>query len=163
MFVIEFEPSDEQICALILHIAGKGLKGVPPDQATMVALFVIEECKRLGIRPSVRLYVDKAIPDYRLFAANRCETHWRDLIRSNIEQQLVGLQHPTKDLSRAERIEMERRIALDIFLSGKTPQERFAAWQKRTGKSQPALYRRLDELRKSGRLPDAVAAKAEHN
>jgi hypothetical protein len=154
-FVINYEPTDEQIIALIHRIAEDGVDGVPPDKARMVATFLIEQCKLIGVRPSVRLFVDKAIKDYKLFDAGKCEAHWRDLVVSNLKEQLVELQHETTDLSRAEQVEAERRIALDIYLSNGTRAERREEWQARTGKSEPAFYRRVAELKKAGRLPGA--------
>lgn len=152
IYVIGFEPPDEQIYALIQHLAKKGLPGVSPAKAQMVARFLRAECKRRDIRPSVRLFVDKAIPDYRLFAAGETETHWRDLIRSNLEQQTVELEHPTKSLRRADQIEAERRIAQDVCRTFETRAERVEAWTARTGKSEPAFYRRLADLKNSGHL-----------
>ncbi len=154
-FVINYEPADEQIIALILKLADDGLDGVPPVKARMVATFLIEQCKLLGVRPSVRLFVDKAIKDFKLFDAGKCEAHWRDLVVSNLKEQLVELQHETNDLSRAEQTEAERRIALDIFLNYETREERVEAWKAKTGKSQSAFYRRITELKKGGRLPGA--------
>lgn len=155
--VINFEPSDEQIIALIRKLAEDGVGDVSPDNAKVVAAFLIAECKVRGIRPSVRLYVDKALRDYKLWASENCETHWRDLVVSNLEQQLVELQHEVRDLSRAEQIEAERRIALDVFLSHATREERVAEWERRTGKKQAALYRRLKELKSEGKLAEAAS------
>jgi hypothetical protein len=50
----------------------------------------------------------------------------------------------------------ERRIALDIYQSFASRTERIEAWQNRTGKSQPAYYRRISELKKLSLLPVAV-------
>jgi hypothetical protein len=152
VYVIGFEPPDEQIYALINHLAEQGVAGVSPQKAHMVARFLRAECKRRDIRPSVRLFVDKAIPDYRLFAAGETETHWRDLIRSNLEQQTVELEHPTKSLRRADQIEAERQIALDVYRNFEPRTARIEAWMARTGKSEPAFYRRLAELKNSGRF-----------
>jgi hypothetical protein len=156
-FVIQYEPTDEQIIALINKLAEEGVADVPPAKATMVATYLIEQCKLRGVRPSVRLFIDKAIKDFQLFEAKKCETHWRDLIASNLEQQLVELKHPTTDISRCEQIEAERRIALDIYLNYETRNERVEQWTSRTAKSQAALYRRLKELKQAGRLPGAAA------
>ena len=119
----------------------------------MVATFLLDQCKLRSVRPSVRLFVDKAIKDFQLWASGKCEAHWRDLIISNLEQSLVDLQHDTRDLSRAEQIEAERRITLDIFLGFPSRAERVAEWETRTGKKQAAFYRRLAELKQDGRLP----------
>jgi hypothetical protein len=150
--VINYEPSDEHIIALIHHIASDGVGPLPPEKCRMVAVFLLQECKLREIRPSVRLFVDKAIKDYALYEAGKTETHWRDLIVSTLEHQLIELQHPQRDLSRAEQVEAERRIALDIHLSFETREERIEQWEVRTGKSQATFYRRVKELNVEGRL-----------
>ena len=98
--------------------------------------------------------VDKAIKDYKLHEAGQCEADWRDLVVSNLEEQLVELQHATTDLSRAEQVQAERRIALEIHLTLESRAERVEQWQDRTGKSQAAFYRRIAELKNEGRLAD---------
>ncbi len=152
-YVINYEPSDEHIIALIHKLSEKDVNGVPPKKAQTVATFLIAECKARGIHPSVRLYVDKAIPDFKLCEAGQSETHWKDLIVSNLEQQLIELKHPTNDLSRAEQTEAERRVVLDILKTATTKAERLQAWHGRTGKSQPTFYRHFKELKKLGRWP----------
>jgi hypothetical protein len=157
-FVINYEPTDDQIIALIEKLAGDGVGGVPPDKAQMIATFLLGECKLREVRPSVRLFVDKALKDYKLFEAGKCETHWRDLVVSNLEQQLIELEYETTDLGRTEQIEAERRIALDIYLSCGSRAERVEQWQARTSKRQAAFYRRLKELKGAGRLPTPTSA-----
>ncbi|MBI3860967.1 MAG: hypothetical protein HY290_03645 [Planctomycetia bacterium] len=159
MNVVEYEPSDAQICSLIFHLADGGMPGVSPENARMVAEFVIGEAQRLGLRPSLRLFVDKAIPDYRLFAAGLTETDWHDLVRSSVQQQVVALEHPTKDLTRAEQMQAERRIALEIASNFETLPQRAAEWHRRTGKSQSAYFRRLAESRQES-VPTGNARRA---
>ena len=103
-------------------------------------------------RPSIRLFVDKAIKDFELWDKGQCATHWKDLISSNLEQQLIELQHEVRDLSRAEQTEAERRIALDVFMAFETREQRVSEWNRLTGKSQAAFYRRVNELQADGRL-----------
>lgn len=156
IFTINYEPSDEQIIALIQHIASTGLNEVAPANCLKVCNFLLNECQLRDVRPSVRLFVDKAIKDFELHEAGLTETHWKDLVCSNLEQQLVELKHPTTDLSRAELIAAERRIALDLFLSFESKAERIDQWKTRTGKSQAAFYRRVKELRDEGQLSNAA-------
>lgn len=153
IFSINYDPSDDQIIALMMALARKGLRGVSPDECVMVCNFLLNSMRTREIRPSTRLFVDKAMRDYELWKMKATETDWRDLIVSNLEEQVVELQHPTSDLSRTEQIEAERRIAADIFLNFDGRNERIAAWRKRTSKSQPAFYRRLKEARTNGLLP----------
>jgi hypothetical protein len=149
--VFNYEPSDEQMLALINHIAREGVAGIPHDECLRVANFLEEECRLREIRPSVRLFVDKALRDYCQWKAEQSETDWRDLVVSSLEQQLVDIQHPQRDLTRAEQIGAERRIALDIRQSYSTRTERLEQWRivtaERFGqaKSPAAFYRRLAE------------------
>jgi hypothetical protein len=145
--VLAYEPSDEQVAALILRLAQEGAGGVRPDAAREVAEYLLGQCKLRGVRPSVRLFIDKALKDYRLFELGACETHWRDLVVSGLEQQLVELRHPTADLSRKDQAEAERRLALAIHQGGGAATERVERWHARTGKSQAAYYRRLKEAK----------------
>ena len=150
--VIHYDPTDEQMAALILDIASKGVGTVEPPKALMVARYLLQECKKRGIRPSVRLFVDKAIKDYELWSTGRCETDWRDLVVSNLQQQLIDLQHETRDVSRQEAKESEQRIAGEIFASVEDRTARAVEWKSRTGKSEKSFYRRVKELKAAGVL-----------
>ena len=133
------------------------LEAFRPRSAGWWQSFSLTEYKLREIRPSVRFFVDKAIKDYALYEAGKTETHWRDLVVSTLEHQLVELQHPQRDLSRAEQVEAEQRIALDINLSFETREERIEQWQVRTGKSQVSFYRRIKELDLEGHLHMSVS------
>jgi hypothetical protein len=69
VYVLHFEPSDEQIVAQIFELASKGVRGISPDDCHMVATHLVEQCRLREIRPSIRLFVDKALKDYELFDA----------------------------------------------------------------------------------------------
>jgi len=152
VYVVEYEPMDDQIVALIRRIAGNGIGGVESEACRRVASYLVEECRLRGMRPSVRMFVDKALEDHKHGTARRSESDWRDLVASNVEQQLVALRHPTTDLSRREEAERDLRIALDVYRSHPTSGERVEAWKSATQKSQAAYYRRIKELKPQGRL-----------
>lgn len=152
IYTIHYEPSNDQIIALIEDIASKGVKGINSIDCRTVCRFLIKECQLRDIKPSVRLFVDKSLPDYAQWSAGLTETHWQDLIRSELEQQLVELHHPTTDLGRTEQIDAERRIAHDIYLHFDSLAERIKQWTTRTGKSQAAYYRRVKELQSMGEI-----------
>ncbi|MCE9560581.1 MAG: hypothetical protein K8U57_00870, partial [Planctomycetes bacterium] len=147
--VVNYSPSEEQITALIYRLADDGIRDTSPSNARMVADFLLQECKSQGARLSVRLFVDKALKDFQLHAAGHCETDWRDLVASNVQQQVIALQHPTTDLSRRETVEAERRVVSEIERSYGSLRERVGEWERRTGKSQAAYYRRRKELKQS--------------
>ena len=153
IFTLDYDPSDDQIIALIFKIAAKGMYDIAIEDCLTVAHFLITECKLRSLRPTVRLYVDKGLRDFEAYQSGIVETHWKDLVCSELEQQVVELKHPTKKIGRREQIGVERRIAADIYFNSKSPEERIANWSKLTGKSPAAYYRRIDELKKEGRIP----------
>lgn len=150
--VISYDPSDDQIIALIEQIASQGIDGVSSKHSVKVAKFLISECHRQNVKPTVRLFIDKAIKDFKLWQMKGSELHWQDLVTSNLQQQLVPLLHPTTDLSRTDLKEAEHRIIAEICKTHDTPADRLEEWVTRTGKSQAAFYRRVAELKKDGLL-----------
>lgn len=144
--LMAYEPTDAEIEAEIHVIAGTSPRGVESSDAVEVAGFLLESCRESGVRPSIRLYVDKALPDFRLWKLGNSESHWKDLVRSSVQQMVITQRQPLRDISRKELIDSERRIVQEICsqLSGR--QERVTVWKARTGKSQAAFYRRYREL-----------------
>ena len=116
-----------------------------PAECFDVATHIIDECKRHGCRLDMRLLVDKGFPYFVQWRNKHTETHWKDLITAAVEEQLVELKHtpPAAVLNRSEQMELERRVAREIVSTYSDRAERRAAWQTQTGKSERALYRRL--------------------
>lgn len=152
--VCHYEPTDLEVVALCRQIASQGLWGVKPDKCQTVLNYLLKELESHELRPSVRLYIDKAMRDYDLWASGHSEAHWQDLVRNSVEQQLVELTRPTTDLGRQERLDAERRIALEIHQTHDSKADRIGAWASATGGSQAGFYRRVAELKKLGRLGD---------
>lgn len=144
--VMAFEPSDEEIEAAILEIVGTSPMGVPASEAREVATFVLEQCREAGVRPSIRLFVDKAMPDYVFWKGKNSESDWRDLVRSSIRQMVIPQQHKLRDMTRRDRMAQEKNIAVQIFTALPTRKERIAEWRRLTGKSQTAFYRHVEGL-----------------
>ena len=138
-----YDPTDEQITALILSLACKGLHGLKPEICQEVADHTLAECQRLNYRPEVRLYVDKALRDYQLWGSGESETHWHDLVTSSIQERVTQLQCELRPVGRAEQIQAEKELAKQIVAKYDTREARAAAWTDQTGKSERALYRRL--------------------
>ena len=117
-----------------------------------MARFLLEEIKKVGQRPSVRLFMDKALTDFAFWKTGQSESHWKDLVRSSVQQQIVAPIHQLRDVSRRDRLEAERRLALEIYCSLPTHEERVAAWGERTRKSHSSFNRRIGELKNQGVL-----------
>jgi hypothetical protein len=155
--VIQYEPSDEQMVALMGSIAASGHHGIPPKSCVQVLGHLLNRLNEHELRPSLRLFVDKALRDYQLWEARQSERHWKDLVEASIRQELVQPKHPINDISRSERLEVEKRIALDIWATHDAKQERVREWKERTGGSQAGFYRRITELRRLGQLPQEAS------
>jgi hypothetical protein len=146
--VMAFEPSDLEVEAGIYEIAGKSPREVVANDAVEVADFLLEQCRSMGLRPSVRLFMDKALPDFRLWKAENSESHWHDLVRSSVRQMVIPQQRGLRDLTRKDQIASERNIVREICSAYSSPKERVKAWRAKTRKGQSAFYRRFKELEK---------------
>lgn len=150
--VMAFEPTDEEVEAAIHEIAGTSPRDVDSLDAVEVAVFLLQQCRALGVRPSVRLFVDKALPDFRLWKAERSESHWHDLVRSSVRQMVLPQEHALRDMTRRDQIASERNIVRSICETYESRAERLKAWRTETRKSQSAFYRRLKELEREAVL-----------
>jgi hypothetical protein len=153
--VVGYEPTDEQMEAFIYEIADTSPRGVSVRDARMVAHFLLEECRKSETRPSVRLFMDKALPDYCLWREQKSESHWKDLVRSSLQQEAIPHGLPLRDVSRKERKETEQRLVLSLLSEFPDGSERLEAWKERTGKGKSAFYRRHDELKEQGMIAEA--------
>jgi hypothetical protein len=152
--VLNYDPADEQLGALMLGIAdrgwpvGSGNPEIYPETARMVAHYLIGEMLRLGCPFDLRLLVNKALPDYQQWKDGEAESDWRDLITASIEEHLVAVRHSDESpLSREARKDEERSILQEIIRDNPSRVDRVRAWILRTGKSERAFYRRLAEIR----------------
>jgi len=143
---LNYDPSDAQLGALMLAIADHGSHGITPEESLTVARFVIGEILRLQCRFDLRLFCNKALPDYQQWKDGEAESDWRDLVTASIEQHLVAVLHQEEQASREGRLEEERAIVRDILREHERRADRVRAWKERTGKSERAFYRRHAEL-----------------
>jgi hypothetical protein len=151
---LRHDPSDEQIAALMRHIAAQGRPqhGLSPAECLEVVEFVIVEGVRLGCRPDIRLLVDKALPDFAQHRAGATETHWKDLVLATLEGQVQEVKYmPMSPAGRKDTKEKEQQLLQNILAEHGTAADRLAAWYDQTGKSERAYYRRLGEV-----LPDSL-------
>ena len=147
---LNYDPSDAQLGALMLDIADKGWPAsrpsIPPGECGEVARFVIGEMLRMGCRFDLRLFVNKAMPDYQQWKDDETESDWRDLVTASIEQHLVAVRHAEDRPCRDDRKQEEQAILREILREHPTREQRVRAWASRTGKSERAFYRRLAEM-----------------
>ncbi len=128
--VQKFDPTPEQVEALIHKIAMEGPTGVAVEDAVMVARFLVEECRKRGTRLTIRLFVDSALPDFRIWKARGTENHWEDLVRATVAKEFVPQRHAGHDMSVSNQMEADRRIVLAICKEFTDPMERVRAWKE---------------------------------
>jgi hypothetical protein len=148
---LNYDPSDAQLGALMLGIAelgwpNTGRPEINAEEARTVAHFLIGEMLRLGCRFDLRLFVNKALPDYQQWKDDEAESDWRDLVTASIEEHLVSVRHADERPSRAERKQDEHTLLREILEEHESREERVRIWIERTGKSERAFYRRLAEV-----------------
>lgn len=153
--VMAYEPTDDEIEAHIYEIAGTSPRGVPVPDAVEVASFLLDECRTVGVRPSLRLFIDKALADFKLWNDENCESHWHDLVRSSVRQSVILQTHGLRDMTRKDQMAAERKLVSEICATYCSRPERLKAWKQETGKSQSAFYRRVNELEKEARTTDS--------
>ena len=150
--VMAYEPTDDEIEAHIYEIAGTSPRGVPAPKAVEVAGFLLDECRTVGVRPSLRLFIDKALADFKLWSDEHTESHWHDLVRSSVRQSVITQQHGLRDMTRRDQMVAERKLVSEICAAYCSRPERLQAWKQVTGKGQSAFYRRLQELEREALL-----------
>src|SRR5262249_39393557 len=125
---LKYDPTDEQMTALMRSIASQGWPAVRPlisaQEGLVVAEFLIAESTRLGCRLDLRLLVDKAFRDYLQHRNGDTEVHWKDLVVATLEGELVELRHtpPATPSSRTQRKEGEQSLVRQLLTEYPTPQ-----------------------------------------
>ena len=142
-----YDPSDEQLAALMRQIASKGWQSLlSPAECADVTEWVISESSRLAVHLDIRMLVDKAFPDYFQHRLGQAEAHWKDLITATLEARTIELRHTGATSSRHDTKAAEHRLIESIVADFPDPKSRVATWKSRTAKSERAFYRRLKEI-----------------
>lgn len=156
---LNYNPTDDQISALMRQIAANGHKSdghtMSPKESKQVCEFLLERCKKLELHPDVRMMVDKAFKDFVLWKSGESETHWHDLIISALEDQLVTLTHPVELYvpTKQEEEAAELNTLEEIMKTIAAHEERLDAFVTATGRSKRTYQRRMKQLKAMKRLP----------
>ncbi len=139
---LHYKASNEELAALFRKIASRGHRHGPYELSPADCLEVVQEIlsrsRRLQWNLDLRLLVN-AFQDRLQFMHGAAETDWRVLLDSRMQERTVVTDHPP---SRAERKRREEDLAGRIAQLPR--EERLRVWVEQTGKSEPALYRRLN-------------------
>jgi hypothetical protein len=131
VFCLEYNPTDEQIQAMMLDLAKKGSERwkMSPSECLEVTEVLIAESSASETRLDLRDQ-NKALSDYALWRSGKSLVHWKDLVRSMLAQKTVELKHtPVRPPTRAARIKDEQRVVREILrLFPGSRAEQLAVW-----------------------------------
>ena len=140
VIVLEHDPADAEVWALIYKIAEDGKSRTEHIE---IADFLFDVCAEYQVRPSVRLFCDKAIPIYEAWKARESKKHWKDRLRSVVARRAV---EPKHIISLAEHTDDMMEKAQEAWEAGKSRDERVKIFFERTGKSRATAYRYWQQL-----------------
>ena len=147
-----YRPTNEEIAALMLKIAGQGHRHgpyfLPPEECHEVAQEIIGRSQSLKRNLDLRLFVN-GCKDRLQWANGASVTHWRQMLEARMTESVL----PAAENCETQAQRSQRELAIARRIASLPPQERLETWTKETGKSRPALYRRLEELKKSSPHP----------
>jgi hypothetical protein len=113
-----------------------------PTHCLEVCEFLIAEILPLARNLDMRFLVN-GFRDYIQYQDGETKTHWKDLIRSELKQQV------TVPESRAERITRKQQIALEIAaIPNLSSAERMRRYEELTGEDGRGYYRYLKRARR---------------
>jgi hypothetical protein len=105
--LLEHEPTDEELAAVMRYTAFKGFTDMTPDECQLVVEFVINESRANDFRLDLRSMV-KGFQDFRQCKDGNATRPWTELIRTSMKQILRPA--PTEVPSKQEQIEQEREM-----------------------------------------------------
>jgi hypothetical protein len=148
---LQLTATNHELAALMRSVSEEGfrvllqqrdLKSMTPALCAEVCEHLIAEIHSLARNLDMRLLVN-SFRDYLQFQDGEAQTHWRDLVKSELKQRVMIAE------SRAERLAREQRIALEIAaMPSLSATERENLFQERTGTSGRGYRRRLEECRR---------------
>jgi hypothetical protein len=147
---LQLTATNQELAALMRSVSEEGfrvllqkrdLKEMTPAQCREVCEYLIDQIHSLSRNLDMRLLVN-SFRDYLQFLDGETQTHWNDLVKSDLKQQVVVPE------SRSERLARERRIALEIAaMPDLCAAERERLFKEQTGTSARGYRRRLNEAR----------------
>jgi len=146
--------SDQELIAKMRAIAAGGYRRgrdiMDPDECAGVCEFIVAQCRGLNRAMDLRLMLN-GFQDYLQWRDCQAGCHWRDLVATRVKERPIGLEEVKTYTERDAQKAAELAVARELETTKLSRAERTRLWQERTGKSEPALYRRLAELKKENR------------
>lgn len=143
VIVLNHEPTDVELVALMRHHAQEPIDGVLPEQLVEIVDYLESLYASHDLRPSLRDFFLKAIPVYRACKAGDSRHPWQARLKADITMRTILPDCPT----RADQVAYKQRVAVAISKQHKHLKDRLRAWEEATGDGQASLYRHLRNAR----------------
>lgn len=141
--------SDQEMIAMMRRLCLDGqstkLGYVSPAECREVCDYIVEQCGGLNRRFDLRLYKN-AIADYAQWRDIEAGCHWHDLVSARIKERPTKI-GPTQDRTQRRDTKQQEFDLAQELAAVEDRQERFARWFDATGKSEPTMYRRLEQAK----------------
>lgn len=145
--------SDNELIALMRTVSAGGFRvggvGMDPAECQEVCEHLVDQARGLNRQLDMRTLIN-AYKDYLQWRECQSGCHWRDMVATRLKERPIGLEEVKTFRDRAAQKQDELELAAEIAAATSDRQERLHRWHERTGKSEPTLYRRLEELKKAG-------------
>jgi hypothetical protein len=148
---LRWDPTDVQLAAMMRSGVKSGWarngQSLSAEECADAVGFVLRQCHEAKARPDLRLLFEHALPAYAATKAGTHEVDWKDHVVIALRESVPRLKYSEPPKSRAQRIEVDRKIAEEIRARYNTREEQVRAWKEETGRSERAFDRRSRELR----------------
>lgn len=143
---LHLQPTNEEIIAKMRAIAMQGYQHgrhrLTREDCLEVCEHVIAKCKENERNLDMRMLIH-GFQDCLQYEAGHSETSWEDMVDSRLKEQVTMPEHAE---SRGERLAREQAVAAEISRMKVSRHERERLWREKTGRSNRAYYRRMEEL-----------------
>jgi hypothetical protein len=157
---LQLLPSNPELAALMRSLAfqeyRRGDLTLPPEVCREVCEFVIRSSLSFAPNLNLRLF-NSALADYLYWQQEAPPIHWHDLVSGRLQQRVLAFKSLESD---AEEERREQEVAADLYRQKLSRAERERLWRERTGRSIRTYQRRINDLKKLGKLAQEAPAQA---
>jgi hypothetical protein len=147
---VQLAVTDDELIALMRQISLGGYRAgreiLDPEECLEVCEFIISQGRGLHRAIDLRVLLN-GFQDYIQWSECQSGCHWHDLVATRVKERPIALEEAQAHMSRAAQKQNELEIAREIAATTNSRDERRRLWQKKTGKSEQTLYRRLAQLK----------------
>lgn len=132
---------------LALHASSDGRSNTDPSERLEVCDFIIAECHGLNRCLDLRLFVN-GLSYFAQWRECQSGCHWQDLVSALIRERPTRIRDVRSTSVRKKQLLDELAFAAGLSAVADR-EERYRLWREKTGKSEPTLYRRMEQAAKA--------------